>query len=114
MVALFVEALLLMAAAYVLGAGLACLVRRSVFRPAERTVPAERRVDPLPEIAQRAGEARFTPDAGNDSRRPASPAAAIAPAAAGAQDLKRIHLIDAATEAALNKHGVHRYEQIAA
>ena len=52
MVALTVQTLLLMGAAYFIGAALACLIRRSLFAPAAyRTV--ERRVDPLPEIAQR-------------------------------------------------------------
>jgi len=113
MVALFVQTLLLMAAAYFLGAGLACVIRRSLFKPAARTVPAERRVDPLPEITQRAGAAHFKPDAPAPAVQPATPPA-VAAAPAPGQDLKRIHLIDATMEAALNKLGVRRYEQIAA
>jgi predicted flap endonuclease-1-like 5' DNA nuclease len=111
MIALFVQTLLLMAAAYFVGAALACVVRRSLFARPARSVPAERRVEPLPEVAQR-GE-RFGRPA--EPRQPApSPAPAAVAAAQPAQDLKRIRLIDAALEASLNRLGVRRYEQIAA
>jgi hypothetical protein len=51
MIALFVESLLLMAAAYFVGAALACIVRRSLFREVQPVAAAAvRRVDPLPEV----------------------------------------------------------------
>jgi predicted flap endonuclease-1-like 5' DNA nuclease len=127
MVALFVQTLLLMAAAYFAGAALACLIRRSLFAPTIRPVPVQRTVDPLPEVAQRAavGE-RFARSPTTEPRpvvsppapmaRPGPVAAAVAAAKAErppAQDLKRIRLIDAGIEAALNKLGVDRYEHIA-
>src|SRR5262245_45988225 len=120
MVALSIQTLLLMAAAYFLGAGLGCAIRRGLS--AGRVATADRRVDPLPEVATRTAEpARFgrTPEpAARPASRPApAPTPAPTPAAgAGAapQDLKRIRLIDAGLEAALRKLGVTRYEQIAA
>jgi len=118
MIALFVETLLLMAAAYLAGAALACVVRRSLFAARRPAAPAERRVDPLPDMAARSSApARFARSAESEPTRlaPAAPAAAAAPSPAGpAQDLKRIRLIDARLEAALGKLGVTRYEQIAA
>jgi len=118
MVALSVQTLLLMGAAYFIGAALACLVRRSLFAPAAyRSV--ERRVDPLPEVSQRNAEAtrfgRETPPS-SPLPPPQSPARPIAPppVAGGVQDLKRIRLIDVGIEASLNKLGVTRYEHIAA
>ena len=123
MVALSVQTLLLMAAAYFLGAMAACLIRRGLFRPAMPEV-AERRVDPLPDMAQRT-VAPFGRSAAEDARSakpappaapPPSPAPVPSAAAAGetpAQDLKRIRLIDEALEAGLNKLGVRRYDQIA-
>ena len=60
MIALYVQTLLLMGAAYFVGAAIACLVRRS-FHTAARPEPAVARpVEPLPEMMQRAaGPARF-------------------------------------------------------
>ncbi len=129
MIALFVQTLLLMSAAYFVGAALACVVRRSLFA-ASRPVPAERRVDPLPEAARPAASTeRFGRIPGVEPKAPVAPPprpapappgpAALAVAAAKAelptpQDLKRIRLIDAGLEAALNKLGVSRYEHIAA
>jgi predicted flap endonuclease-1-like 5' DNA nuclease len=107
MIPLFVQTLLLMGAAYFIGAALACIVRRSLFAGARPAPTVERPVDPLPEVTQRAAG-------------PAAAAASvtIVPAAqpepGPAQDLKRIRLIDADLEAGLNKLEVHRYEQIAA
>src|SRR5262245_26778635 len=137
MVALSVQTVLLMAAAYFLGAALACVLRRSLSRGAEPAVVAERRVDPLPEVAQREAEAaaRFGRATVEPPRAPAlpPPAAKLAPPPAAAkpaptppakpapapvdttpQDLERIRLIDAGVAAALGKLGVNRYEQIAA
>jgi predicted flap endonuclease-1-like 5' DNA nuclease len=120
MIPLFVQTLLLMGAAYFIGAALACIVRRSLFagdRPAPTPV---RRVDPLPEVAQRAaGPDRFGHSPGHEPARQAPAASVtIVPAArpdpGPAQDLKRIRLIDADLESGLNKFGVRRYEQIAA
>ncbi len=114
MIALFVQTLLLMGAAYFVGAAFACVVRRSLFAVARPAAgPAERRVDPLPEVAQRA-PARFGRGTEAETRRapqvPPSPAAPPEPA----QDLKRIRLIDATLEAGLNKLGIRRYDEIAA
>jgi predicted flap endonuclease-1-like 5' DNA nuclease len=115
MVALYVQTLLMLAAAYFVGAAFACLIRRGLSIGSRRAVPAERRVDPLPEAAQRAtGPSRFgrAPHAEPPRAAPA-PQPAVA-AAEPVQDLKRIALIDAALEAGLNKLGVRRYDQIAA
>jgi len=112
MIWLSVQTLLLMGAAYFIGAALACIVRRSLS--AASRASAERRVEPLPEVAARDGsrfvratEPRGTPQSA--PRAPAQPSAART-----AQGLKNIHNIDAGTEASLNKLGVVRYEQIAA
>ena len=124
MVALSVQALLLMAAAYFLGAALACIIRRS-FAPAVRTTAAvgagERRVDPLPEIALRDAQAAAAVAAAARAPAPGAVATVVipkpAPSAAGVstpQDLKSIQGIDPATEARLNGLGISRYEQIAA
>ena len=120
MVPLYVQTLLLMGAAYFIGAALACILRRILFAAARPAPTGERRVDPLPEVAQRAtGPDRFGPSTGPEPARPA-PAAGVALAPAtpmepgSAQDLKRIRLINADLEAGLNKLGVRRYEQIAA
>jgi predicted flap endonuclease-1-like 5' DNA nuclease len=128
MVALFVQTLLLMAAAYFIGAALACIVRRSLHRPAEPVPAGERRVDPLPEVLQ-AGAARLGQGAEGPITVPsampapapitqpsAAPAAItmVAQDAAPPQDLKRIRHIDTGIEAGLNRLGVRRYEQIAA
>jgi predicted flap endonuclease-1-like 5' DNA nuclease len=113
MTALALQALLLMAVAYFLGAALACLIRRSFHRAV--AVPAERRVDPLPEYAGRdavpaplARPSSEPPRAAAPQPRPVAP-----PPAPAAQDLKRIQLIDADTEKLLHRLGVTRYEQIA-
>lgn len=114
MVALSVQTLLLMGAAYFIGAALACLIRRSLFAPVYHA--AERRVDPLPEVVRREAEAaRLERTAPPPSPQP--PARPVAPppvASDGVQDLKRIRLIDAGIETSLNKLGVTRYEHIAA
>jgi len=112
MVALFVQTLLLMGAAYFLGAAAACLIRRSLFARAAQPGAVERRVDPLPGVAAR--PAGFAEAAA--LRQPPLAPPPVAPTLVEtepAQDLKRIALIDAALEAGLNKLGVHRYDQIA-
>jgi predicted flap endonuclease-1-like 5' DNA nuclease len=115
MVALSIETVLLMAAAYFLGAALACIVRRSLFR-AEPVAVAERRVEPLPEIAARDPDAaRFAPRLAAPQPAPApARAAAPPPAAPATQDLQNIQGIDARTAASLERLGITRYEQIAA
>jgi predicted flap endonuclease-1-like 5' DNA nuclease len=121
MVALSVQTLLLMAVAYLLGAALACIIRRS-FTPALRTTvaagPGERRVDPLPEVALRDAQAAAAvaaaARAASPTGAPKPPPAPTAAAVGGAQDLKSIQGIDAATEARLRGLGISRYEQIAA
>jgi len=117
MTALALQALLLMAVAYFLGAALACFIRRGLHRGVP--MPAERRVDPLPEYAGRdavpAILARTAPEPPRADPIPAPPPrpAPPQPAAPAAQDLKRIRLIDADTEKLLHRLGVTRYEQIA-
>ena len=113
MVALSVQTLLLMGAAYFIGAALACLIRRSLFAPVYQA--AERRVDPLPEVVRREAEAaRLGRTAPPPSPQPPVQPVAPAPVGDGVQDLKRIRLIDAGIEASLNTLGVTRYEHIAA
>jgi predicted flap endonuclease-1-like 5' DNA nuclease len=126
MVALTVQTLLMMGAAYFVGAALACLIRRSLAAPALHT--AERRVDPLPEVVQRQAEAaalaRAAPSAraaAPPSPAPPQPVAQPAPAPEpapppkpAADDLKRISAIDPLLEAALNAEGVRGYAQMAA
>jgi predicted flap endonuclease-1-like 5' DNA nuclease len=131
MIALFVQTLLLMGAAYFVGAAVACLIRRSLHTGARLQPAAAHPVEPLPEMMQRAGgPARFARSSESEARpapkpvaQPASqsvvPATPITVPSAQApptppQDLKRIRLIDAEAEAGLNKLSVHRYEQIAA
>jgi predicted flap endonuclease-1-like 5' DNA nuclease len=124
MLALGLQTLLLMSAAYCLGAALACLLRRSFFASAARAprvvVP---HVEPLPEAdlgvvgVRRFVRAGLEVGAGPSPQpvaaatpRPATPAQAND---AAAQDLKRISAIDAATETALNQLGIRRYDAIA-
>ncbi len=118
MVALTVQTLLLMGAAYFIGAALACLIRRSLAQSTYQT--AERRVDPLPEVVERNAQAASLARAAPAARPspPPAPQPVAAPARAPApddspQDLKRIRLIDAALEAELNRQGIRRYDQIA-
>ena len=77
MVPLFVQTLLLTAAAYFVGAAVACLVRRSFFHAAARQAPAPGHpVEPLPDISRRAsGLGRSVPAAAS-ARAPASCASA--------------------------------------
>jgi predicted flap endonuclease-1-like 5' DNA nuclease len=123
MLALGLQTLLLMSAAYCLGAALACLLRRSFFASTARAPRGvARHVEPLPEVEPDVVGVRRFVRAGLEADRSPSPqpapAAAPRPAAparaddAAPQDLKRIHAIDAATEAALNRLGIHRYDAI--
>jgi predicted flap endonuclease-1-like 5' DNA nuclease len=117
MVAFALQTIVLMGAAYFLGTALACVIRRSLFAP--RYSPVERRVDPLPEVAQRnAEEATVLVRPAPPRPAPAPPQPVVqpppaAPAESGAQDLGRIRRIDAATASALNQQGINRYEQVA-
>jgi predicted flap endonuclease-1-like 5' DNA nuclease len=114
MVALSLQTLLLMGAAYLLGAIVACVIRRSLHRVSNRSAAtSERRVDPLPEFAQ-TGAAQVAPARVEASQPPAKPAASAAAPGQPAQDLSRIRAIDATSAAALGKLGITRYEQIAA
>jgi predicted flap endonuclease-1-like 5' DNA nuclease len=113
MTAFALQTVLLMGIAYFLGTTLACLVRRSVYR---RTgVAAERRVDPLPQYAQRdTAPVRFAPGAGTPGPQPRAAAAPSGPPPAPAvHDLKRIRLIDAELDARLRQLAITRFEQIA-
>jgi predicted flap endonuclease-1-like 5' DNA nuclease len=122
MIPFWAETLLLMAAAYFLGAVLACAIRRSLAPAAVPTVSAERRVDPLPEVIQRRRETELAKAPAPPAAQQASTAVAVAPPPPDAapvpspqtQDLKRIRGIDAATEARLGELGITRFEQIAA
>jgi predicted flap endonuclease-1-like 5' DNA nuclease len=116
MVALSLQTLALMGAAYLLGAIVACAVRRTLNRASHRSAAtAERRVDPLPDVAA----ARFTQPA-TETRPPmpetpaTKPATVVAAPGQPGQDLARIRAIDDTMAAVLNKLGVARYEQIAA
>ena len=114
MVALSLQTLLLMGAAYLLGAIVACVIRRSLHRVSGRSAAtSERRVDPLPEFAQ-SGAAQVAPARVEASQPPAKPATPSAAPGQPAQDLSRIRAIDATSAAALGKLGITRYEQIAA
>jgi hypothetical protein len=128
MIALFVQTLLLMTAAYFVGAAVACFVRRSL-NTSSRPAPADPHpVEPLPEMVRPgAGSVRFGRSGDQQLRPPSQPAPPPTPLVvppdrlavpifepAEAQDLQRIHLIDGEVEARLNKLGVRRYEQIAA
>jgi len=128
MIALFVQTLLLMTAAYFLGAALACLLRRSFSAPAQTEPALARPVEPLPEMQRpAAGSARFGlgGEAGlSPLPRPAAPSAHLVvppdrlavpiSEPAEAQDLTRISLIDRELEVRLNKLGIRRYAQVAA
>ena len=124
MLALGLQTLLLMSAAYCLGAALACLLRRSFFAVAVHAPRGVARdVEPLPEVDPGVvGARRFVRAELEAASRPGPqpvPAAAPPPPAppqandAAPQDLKCISGIDAATEAALNRLGIHRYQAIA-
>ncbi len=115
MVALYVQVIVLLAVAFLAGALIASIIRRSLYKPAVQGSSGERRVDPLPEYVNRPALRQATAS-------PPQPVAAAIPTPAPAppvsvpvmiQDLKRIRQIDQVTEAALAKLGVVRYEHIA-
>ncbi|MBO0743369.1 MAG: hypothetical protein J2P51_18380, partial [Hyphomicrobiaceae bacterium] len=128
MIALFAQTLLLMAAAYFVGAALACFARRSLNASRRPEPRVAHPVEPLPEMERpAAGSSRFGRTGDAERRAPSPPAPPHAPLVvppdrlavpisepAGAQDLKRIYRIDREIEASLNRLGVRRYEQIAA
>lgn len=109
MVVLSIQAVLLMAAAYFLGAAFACMIRRGLS-PAVRATPAINAgapsQEPVPVPAPAPAPVTVAP----------VPAVAqpVLAAVSGPQDLRRIQGIDAATEARLKGLGIERYEQIAA
>jgi len=127
MIALFLQTLLLMMAAYFVGAAVACVVRRS-FSAATRPQPSlAHPVEPLPEMVRpAAGADRFGRGGEVEARPPPRPAPpspplvlppdrlAVPMSEPEAQDLKRIRRIDRELEARLNKLGVRRYDAIAA
>jgi predicted flap endonuclease-1-like 5' DNA nuclease len=113
MTALYVETLLLMTGAYVLGAALACLVRRVVAAATRQPAPA-RPVDPLPEMLSATARFGLTADAPAQAvRAPQLTPAAVVPVRPS-EDLRRIRGIDTDTQARLHALGVRRYEEIAA
>lgn len=116
MIALYVQTLLLMAAAYFVGAAIACVVRRSLHSQVQPLPAPARPVEPLPGMTQRAGFARGPESAPSPAPQPAAvpPPVVPAPPQAPAQDLKQIRLIETETEGRLNQLGIGRYEQIAA
>ncbi len=117
MLALGLQTVLLMSAAYCLGAALACCVRRLFFfSPARVPLRAERRVEPLPQTdADLVGSRRFVrAEDAAPTRPPAASAAqaAVLPVDGADHDLERIHGIDAPTAAALRQLGIRRYDDI--
>ena len=113
MTALYVETLLLMTGAYILGAALACLMRRAVAAAARQPAPA-RPVDPLPEMASATARFGLTADTPAEAVRAPQPTPAAVASVRPSEDLRRIRGIDADTEARLHALGVRRYEEIAA
>ena len=107
MTALYVETLLLMTGVYVLGAALACLVRRAVAAAARQPAPA-RRVDPLPEMASATARFGLTADTPAEAVRAPQPTPATVASVRPSEDLRRIRGIDADTEARLHALGVRR------
>ena len=123
MIALFVQTLLLMMAAYLVGAAVACLVRRSFSATARPEPVVPHPVEPLPEMQRPAARsAQFGRAQAPPQPAPPPPPLVVPPdrlavpmsVPAEAQDLKRIQLIDRELEARLNRLGVRRYEEIAA
>jgi predicted flap endonuclease-1-like 5' DNA nuclease len=140
MLALYLQILLLMLGAYLCGVVFAAFVRRGLLGRARPRPAVERRVDPLPELAQTPATARFgragaaverakSATRSEDAVAAASADAArveAAPQVAGhearqtsaaegpPEDLQRIKGIDADTASALKQLGVHRYAAIAA
>ena len=112
MTALYVETLLLMTGVYVLGAALACLLRRAVAA-ARQPAPA-RPVDPLPEMAAATARFGLTADTPAEAVRAPQPTPGSVASVRPSEDLRRIRGIDADTEARLHALGVRRYEEIAA
>jgi predicted flap endonuclease-1-like 5' DNA nuclease len=125
MTALNLQVALLMLAAYLLGAIVACVIRRALFSGSRASRAATRGVDPLPEYVQPTPHARrfgrtpaqapAAPPAPARTPSTPAPAPAATPAATAApQDLENIRGIDAAIAAGLARLGITRYEQIAA
>jgi predicted flap endonuclease-1-like 5' DNA nuclease len=115
MIGLWVQVLLLMGAAYVLGAALACVIRRSLSPAVRPAAVAERRVEPLPEVVQREAQGAGFARTAEPTPRPVAPPPAAAPQpAAGLQNLRDIQGIDAGAEAVLKGLGIVRYDQVAA
>ena len=116
MVALYVQVIVLLAIAYLAGALIATIVRRSLYRPAAIAPIGERRVDPLPEFVTRpaARAAAPQPVAAPRPQPAPAPAPVPQPVAELPQDLKRIRLIEPSLESALARMGITRYAQIAA
>ena len=126
MIAMFVQTLLLTAAAYFVGAAVACLVRRSFYAAARPEPLPARPVEPLPGMTQRAtARAHFGRGAEGEVRpalQPLPAPIAVPPVPitvpsgqpASAQDLQRIRGIDADLAARLNTLGIRSYAEIAA
>ncbi len=113
MIALYVQTLALLGLAYLAGACLACIVRRSLYRPAAVVAGGERRVDPLPEYVARTTTVAVPQPSPIPAPQPVAAAPAPTAPAPQGQDLKRIRLIDPSLETALFNAGVTRYEHIA-
>ena len=119
------QAALLLAIAYVLGAVVGCLIRTQFNeRPAHPVAHKPSAAQPVSEAAKPAPLAASEPAAKTEAAAPAAkkaakPAAASAPVktksaeTSGADDLKRIKGIGRQIEAKLNAAGITRYEQIA-
>lgn len=113
MVALYVQVIVLLAGAFLAGALIASIIRRSLYRPAVQAASSERRVDPLPEYINRPALRQAAPAPPPATAPIAAPTPAPVSVPVMIQDLKRIRQIDQAAEAALAKLGVVRYEHIA-
>src|SRR5215467_1832996 len=80
MIALFVQTLLLMTAAYFVGAAVACFVRRSLSASRRPEPAGAHPVEPLPEMVRpAAGSVRFGRTGDPQTRPPSRPAPPPAP-----------------------------------
>ena len=98
------QAILLLAIAFILGSIVGCLLRTQFSAPPRQVRAPEKSAKPAPAVKK--------PAAPETAAKPA-PAAETATAPAGSDDLKQIKGIGRQIEAKLNGAGITRYEQIA-
>jgi predicted flap endonuclease-1-like 5' DNA nuclease len=111
------QAALLLAIAYILGAVVGCLLRTQFNeRPQSSMIrtPAAPPVKPEPAAAKdvKSPEKKAAP-VKSPAKKPAATSKAASAPAAGADDLKRIRGVGRQIEAKLNAAGITRFEQIA-